>query len=116
MNKLETNLPRESKLKLIANTIVGDEKAWGLYEIHEQSPNSSGFHRYQIIHVVRDGKLAEFRWDMGLANKYKGVKQLRIPSYMEHTVDQLKAMATELRNETEIDVADLIQCNQFKLA
>ena len=88
----------------------------GLYEVHEQSPGSRGFHRYQIIHVVRDGHIAEFRKDMGLARRFKGVRQFRIPSYMEHSVEELLDMAESLRNETEIDVAELLETNQYKLA
>lgn len=100
----------------IATTILGDEKAMGLYEIHEQSPNSSGFHRYQIIHVVRDGYIAEFRTDMGLAKNFKGVKQLRIPSYMEHTVDELMGIAEDLRNEVTVDHDELARRDKVKLA
>lgn len=103
-------------LILATNTVLGDEKAWGLYEINEQAPNYEGFHRYQIIHVVRDGKICEFRTDMGLASKYKGVKQLRIPSYMEHTVDELMSLATELRNETDIDIKDWLELEDYKPA
>ncbi len=103
------------KIVLVANTITGNEKAMGLYEIHEQSPNSQGFHRYQIIHVIRDGRIAEFRKDMGLASNFKGVKQLRIPSYMEHTVDELMGLADELRYEHEIDYMDLLQLDKVVL-
>jgi len=100
----------------IATTIFGNEKAMGLYEMHLQSPLSKGFHRYQIIHVIRDGYIAEFRRDMGLAKKYKGVKQLRIPSYMEHTVDELMGMAEDLRNEVTVDHDELAQRDNVKLA
>jgi hypothetical protein len=105
-----------NNLVIVANTVNGDEKAMGLYEIHEQSPNYSGFHRYQIIHVMRDGKIAEFRKDMGLASKYKGVKQLRIPSYMEHTVDELMDLADELRYVHNIDYKDLASLDKVNLA
>jgi len=100
----------------VANTITGNEKAWGLFEIHEQSPSNRGFHRYQIIEVIRDGKIAEWRKDMGLAKNFKGVKQLRIPSLLEHTVDELMGLADELRNETEIDIKDWLELGQMKLA
>lgn len=104
-----------SKLIPVANTITGNEKAFGLYEIHEQSPSSRGFHRYQIIHVIRDGAICEWRKDMGLAKNWKGVKQLRIPSLMEHTVDELMGLADELRNETEIDIKDWLELEEMKL-
>ena len=81
----------------VADTIYGNEKAVALYEIHMQSPDYKGFHRYQIIQVPRNGVVCEWRHDMGLAKHYKGVNQLRIPSLMEHTVDELKAIANEMR-------------------
>lgn len=84
--------------------------------MHEQSPDSKGFHRYQIIQVVRDGRIAEWRKDMGLAGNFKGVKQLRIPALLEHTVDELMDMADYLRNETEIDVLDFLELNSYKPA
>ena len=100
----------------VATTILGDEKAWGLFEMHEQSPDSKGFHRYQIVQVVRDGRLAEWRKDMGLASNWKGVKQLRIPALLEHSVDELMDLADYLRNETEIDVLDFLELDRYKPA
>lgn len=111
--KIESNIENK-KLIPVAHTILGDEKAWGLYEIHEQSPGNRGFHRYQIIQVIRDGKIAEFRKDMGLASKWKGVKQLRIPSLMEHTVDELMDLADELRHTVRIDLKDWLELNEYK--
>ena len=93
--------------------IFGDEKAIYLWELNYQSPDYSGFHRYQIIHVPRDGVICEWRKDMGSTKNFKGISQLRIPSYMEHTVDELKAMANELRT-MRFDVKDFLQlekCN-----
>jgi len=100
----------------VAQTILGDEKAYGLFEINQQSPGNRGFHRYQVIQVIRDGKIAEWRKDMGLASKFKGVNQLRIPSLFEHTVDELMALADELRGTMKIDVKDWLELNQMKLA
>ena len=105
-----------SKLIRVANTISGDERCWGLFEIHEQSPGSRGFHRYQIIQVVRDGQIAEWRKDMGKVAEWKGVKQLRIPSLLEHTVDELMDLAEFLRNETKIDIKDWLQLDNYKPA
>ena len=104
-----------NKLLRVANTITGNEKAWALYEIHEQSPGNRGVHRYQIIQVIRGGQIAEWRKDMGLAGKFKGVKQLRIPSLLEHTVDELMGLADELRNETEIDLMDWLELDKARL-
>lgn len=105
-----------SNLVRVAQTINGDEKAMGLYETHEQAPDHSGFHRYQILHVVRDGQIAEFRKDMGLASQWKGIRQLRIPSLMEHSCDELFALADELRNETALDLKDWLQLDNYKPA
>ena len=85
--------------------ILGDEKALGLYEMNEIAPN--GWCRYQIIHVVRDGKVSEYRQNLGKAKRFKA-NQIRIPSYMEHTVNELREMADEMRAEKPIDLLDLI--------
>lgn len=105
-----------AKLTRITNTIYGNERAVGLFEIHEQSPNSRGFHRYQIIRVIRDGQIAEFRKDMGLAKKYKGINQIRIPSLLEHTVDELMGMADDMRGKPEIDMKQLLELDTWKPA
>jgi len=97
----------------VADKIYGDEKAIALYEMHEQSPGSKGFHRYQIIHVPRNGVICEWRKDMGLAKNFKGIDQLRIPSYMEHTVDELKGMANALR-ASKFDVKDFLQLERYR--
>jgi len=101
----------------VANTILGNEKAWGLSETHEQSPTSSGFHRYQIISVIRGGVIAEFRSDMGLAKKFKKARQINIPSLMEHTVDELMDLADNLRYEQpkdEFDIREILGLYPFK--
>ena len=104
------------KLTIVTTTVRGDEKAWGLFEIHEQSPNHKGFHRYQIIQVMRDDKVAEWRKDMGLAKNFKKARQIRIPSFNEHTVDELMALADNLRYEQtkdEFDVREILGVYPF---
>ena len=96
----------------IADKIFGDEKAISLYEMHLQSPGSRVFHRYQIIHVPRGDVICEWRKDMGLADNYNGISQLRIPSYMEHTVDELKAMANELRTH-KFDIKGFLELDKY---
>ena len=96
----------------IADKIFGDEKAIALYEMHLQSPGSRGFHRYQIIHVPRGDVVCEWRKDMGKADNYKGISELRIPSYMEHTVDELKAIANELR-VTKFDIKSFLELDNY---
>ena len=94
--------------------IIGNEKAISLFEMHEQSPGSKGFHRYQIIRVPRNGVVCEWRKDMGKASKFKGINQLRIPSLMEHTVDELKAIADTLRS-SKFDVKDFLGLENYRV-
>jgi len=96
----------------ITDKIFGNEKAISLYEMHLQSPGSKGFHRYQIIRVPRGDVVCEWRKDMGLAKNYKGINQLRIPSYMIHTVDELKAIANQMRAE-KFDVKDFLSLDNY---
>lgn len=103
-----------NKLVLVANTILGAEKAWGLFEINEQAPRGRGSHRYQIIQVIRNDHIAEWRRDMGPASKFRGINQIRIPSLMEHTVDELIDIANEIRGRPRIDIKDLLELERFK--
>jgi hypothetical protein len=47
------------------------EDAYVLYEIDHKTPNSKAFHRYRVVHVVRNDGLAEFEWDMGDRANFK---------------------------------------------
>lgn len=96
----------------VADTVYGNEKAIALYEMHLQSPGGKGVRRYQIIHVDRNGTRCEWRKDMGAAKNFRGVNQLRIPSYMEHTVDELKAIADETR-ATKFDVKGFLGLDNY---
>ena len=83
--------------------VLGNEKALGLYEMNLLSPTGLR-RRYEIIRVVRDDKEAEYRYDMGVVTKDD---QIRIPSYMEHTVNELRLMANQLRLK-QMDKLDLV--------
>lgn len=98
----------------VADKIYGNEKAISLFEMHLQSPGNKGIHRYQIIRVSRNGIMCEWRKDMGLAKNYRGINQLRIPSFMEHTVDELKGIANQIRT-TKFDVKDFLQLDNYIL-
>jgi len=105
----------EGKMLIPATTLVsGNEKAYSLQEVHLQSPGSRGFHRYRILIVNRDGKLAEYREDMGLAKNFKGIRQFNVPSLWEHSVEELLDIANVLRNETFIDVKDWLGLEHYK--
>jgi hypothetical protein len=101
------------KILPAVDKIFGDEKAIALYETIQQSPGNKGFRRYQIIHVPRGDVVCEWRKDMGDADNYKGVSLLNIPSYMEHTVDELMAMANELRAE-RLDIKGRLELNKYR--
>lgn len=108
---------RGSKEMLVATLYVyGNEKAYSLQEVHLQSPDYKGFHRYKIIIVNRDGNLAEYREDMGLASKFKGIRQFNVPSLWEHSVEELLDIANMLRTETFIDISDWLELENYKPA
>jgi len=110
-------------MKILYGTtyIEEDEPCILLVEMHLQSPDSRGFHRYQIIHVMRHGKPAEYREDMGLAKNFKGVDQLRIPGGVEEggryevveTVGRLRDIANYLRTFPQFDKKDFEALNEF---
>lgn len=92
----------------LTKVVKMDELCWGLFELNIQSPKSRGFHRYQILQVVRDGKITEVWVDMGLAKKWKGVNEIRIPSLLEHTAGELIEMARDMREHPSFDVKELV--------
>ena len=105
-----------TNLTPITNTVTGNEKAWTYLEVHQPSMlPGQGNRRYRIIVVNRDGKMAEYREDMGPSKQFRGVKELNIPSLWEHTCDELIALAQELRNEKVIDLDELLQLDNYKL-
>ena len=111
---MNVDRPINDRIYTIIQAVSGDERAFWLTEFPYQSPNFRGFHRYQIIYVVRDGMLAEFHTDMGVS---KGVKYISIPGYFEHTVAQLRDLADEERNEKDrVDFMDLLQLDKVYLA
>lgn len=105
-----------NKIMPVTTTVRGDEKAWAYQETHQQSPGSRGMHRYRRILVNRDGHITEYREDMGSVTKWRGVRQLNIPSGWEYTVDELMDLACELRNTTDIDIRDWLKLDSMKLA
>lgn len=53
------------KLRPVALWVSPDEPCYSLKEVELQSPGSKGWHRYQIVLVVRGDRLAEYRVDLG---------------------------------------------------
>lgn len=103
--------------------ISEDEPCLGLYEINLQSPGSLGFHRYQVIYVMRGDKPAEYREDMGPAVEWAGTDQLRIPGgavedgryHIEETVGRLREMAARIRRDPLFDKQELVGQNNIRL-
>lgn len=114
MPTLQVDKPK--KIMPVATVVTGDEKAMALLEVNSQSPGNRGMHRYQIIYVIRGDRVAEFRRDMGMAKKWRGVQYLNIPSYLEHSVDELMDIADYLRSERKIDLHEWLQLDNMKLA
>ena len=85
--------------------VLGDEKALAFLEMDLKSPLGCD-RRYEIIRVVRDDKEAEYRKDIGAAS-HEDV--IRIPSYMEHTVNELRLIANQLKSKPmdKLDLAGL---------
>lgn len=104
----------------IVTTILGNEKAYAYFEVNQQAPDSSGFQRYRVIFVNRDGRVAEYRESMGKASQFKGVRQISIPSFFEHSVEELRGIADELRNldDDRLDLDELLELDRdnYKLA
>ena len=99
-------------LHLVASKVSPDEPCFMLIEEHQQSPGAKGFHRYQIVTVVRNAQLIEWRCDMGPATNFLGIDQFRIPGgvrdertrrlYIEHTVGELQDIANTLRQRPQM--------------
>ena len=94
--------------KLISATIEVhlDEPAFNLTEVNLQAPDNSGWHRYQIISVVRGERMAEYREDLGPQENF-AADSFRIPGgvwdastrRMEvlHSVGELREIAEYVR-------------------
>lgn len=96
------------KVTAATNAVSMDEFCFGLSEVHLQSPGSRGFHRYQVLAVLRQGKIVSFMRDMGPISKFTNVQQFRVPGGLMdettgryeilHTVGELYDIADYLRN------------------
>ena len=85
-------------------------------ERHQQSPTGRGARRYRLIYVNRGGRIAEYREDLGSTKNFKGVRELHIPSLWEHSVDELRGWADEIRGEPLLDLDELLETSNYKLA
>ncbi len=104
--------------------VLKDEPCLGVFELNYQSPDSKGFHRYQIIQVARGDNILEYRKDLGKAKQYKGVDQFRIPGGVKrpngkiqivHKVGELLDIAQQLRHGKKLfDKLDLVGVNKIR--
>lgn len=81
--------------------VSNDEKCALLAEVNLRTPDSRGFHRYQILYVVRNDALAEHRVDLGPRERFTAA-QFRVPggvgNEILHTVGELRDIADLQRN------------------
>ncbi len=85
-------------MKPVTFYVVDDELAWNLREQNLVRPPTHQWHRWQIITVIRNDRLAEHWTDLGPAEMFPA-PQIEIPSLKEHTVAELKDMAQRWRHE-----------------
>jgi hypothetical protein len=116
----------KNQLFIGTNWVNFNEPCYGLYELNYQSPGNKGFHRYQIVLVVRNDQITEYRKDLGKASKFKGVDQIRIPGGIRqangkiiivHTVGELMDIADDLRaGKSLFDKRELAKTNNIREA
>jgi hypothetical protein len=94
--------------------ILPDEPCCCLYERNLMAPDFHSIRRYQIMHVIRDGKVAVYRTDMGLASHFKTAEISVIGNFIDETVGTLRDIADGLRDgrsafaDVPLPVSDLI--------
>ena len=95
-----------------------DEPCYGLFELNFPAQGKGRWHRFQLVQVLRNGKMVEWRNDMGAVSKFKKAIQLRIPGGLVnddgkleilHTVGELMDIADTMRNlpPHEVEPRDL---------
>ncbi|MBU1173027.1 MAG: hypothetical protein KKD44_25985, partial [Proteobacteria bacterium] len=106
------------KILIGTNWISEDEPCFELYEQDVQSPDSSGFHRYEVYRVMRGGRITEFRQDKGSVEKYRGIEPLVILGGLVYpdgrieileTVGRMREMADQYRNHIHFDNKELAE-------
>ena len=73
-----------------------DEPCFALAEMNQKTPDQHAFHRYRLLYVVRDDRLAEYREDLGAQEWVRepiqipgGVMDTTGHCVIEHTVGEL---------------------------
>lgn len=99
--------------------MLPDEPCYGVFELNFPSPGTGKHHRFQIVQVVREGKVVEYREDLGPADAFGSRPQFRVPGGwiddegkldIVHTVGELRDIADEMRGipAPHHEVSDLI--------
>ena len=109
-----------------ATTYVrGDEPALALSEVTRDAPKDDGTigsFRFQIIRVWRDDSLWEYTERLGKAGKRRYDPILIVGGfhygdkvYIEHTVNELKELADDMRAHPIFDKRELAQLNKVRI-
>lgn len=75
-----------------------DEPVYTLVEVDLVPPDFGPKHRYQLIYVNRDDRIAEFKKDLGLATDFTA-QEFRILTFWQHSVAECLDMAESQRNQ-----------------
>ena len=98
-------------------TISEDEPAFGLAEVNRNAPDSRGFHRYQVIQVVRRDRLVLWQRDMGLVADIEKTtvdsRQINLIGGQTFPDGRLEAYETV---GTLLDMADALRAGYSKFA
>jgi len=86
-----------------------NEPAWSLREANLPTPDFHGRHRYQIVSVVRNDKLVEWRGDLGPEENFAARQFQILGGYVDergrghvfHSVAELQEMAAEMRGRPQ---------------
>ena len=100
------------------HNVTNDEPCFNLAEVNLMNQTDGRWHRYEILVVVRNDELAEYRRDMGLRDNFKNKRNpegLRIMGgvvdngkiYIEETVGSLRVMAFQVREAPAFDRQEL---------
>ena len=105
--------------------ITRDEPCFCLTEENQVNQVDGKWHRYEVLIVVRDDELAEYRTDMGLRSKFKnrprpegfsiiGGVQDGNTRFIEETVSTLRDMASQLREKPSFKLEDLPELSKWQ--
>jgi len=106
-------------MEIATNYILDNEPCFNLSELNLQSP--LGKRRFRVYMVVRNDRLARYQEDLGDAKDFSR-DEFRIPGgvvigkkiYIEHTVEELRAIADERRAQKGFDKRELVGLDKIK--